>query len=60
MSTDNYSNYKTYDDQPDYFADKAEAQEKWEEWWLDWIQDKGNLDDPDRIDKEGQCESSSE
>jgi len=36
MSTNSYSQYKTYD-QPDYFADKAEAQEKWEEWWLDWI-----------------------
>ena len=40
MSTDNYSNYKTYDDQPDYFADKAEAQEKWEEWWLNKIKEE--------------------
>ena len=55
MSTDNYSNYKIYN-QPSYFKDKEEAAEKWEEWLANRIQDKGNLDDPDRIDKEGQCE----
>ena len=40
MSTDSYSQYKIYEN-PDYFADKEEAEEKWEEWWLDRIKDEG-------------------
>ena len=39
MSTDNYSNYKIYD-QPDYFKDKEQAAEKMEEWWLNKIKEE--------------------
>ena len=36
MSTDSYSQYRTYED-PDYFKDRYEAAEKMEEWWLNRI-----------------------
>ena len=49
MSTDSYSQYKIYEN-PDYFADKEEAEEKWEEWWLDWI--RGIMEEQNRIDEE--------
>ena len=39
MSTDSYSQYKTYDDQPDYFEDKEKADEKWEEWLANRIKE---------------------
>ena len=39
MDTNNYQNYPQYED-PDYFADKAEAQERWEEWWLNRIKEE--------------------
>ena len=42
MSTNNYQNYPQYEN-PDYFKDKEEADEKWEEWWLDRLTMYGNL-----------------